>query len=559
MSFETLSDKRYSVYCYCEALQTVYFRVVLNGHSLRVAIFVYLWASYDRNDNEYFKVVLPESNTMSAIHTANLETLRNLRDCMMRIEMATTNLTINLNEENLTIECFYTGYNHEQVLDTIYSENHLITVKEGNMVGFDKIAVSHGSAPASTDTIDYGTGGYQIELDVYTDHAIFSGENDETIHLGNYLTTLSKSYFGKALWFDLSTLLSKKVSYSSAFLSELELDATDTGFKLWSNADTMTDYRFIAKRTDGKINQPFYYSSPLYVVNGYDYTLNPMELAKNEDGSSYVFDSSQNFKTNIFTRVKPLTTLFNRTHIKGQKQYFNYIHKYKGATLEVSSNDNQFVIIGLHYKFYTQSGTFIKKYTSEGQKASDFNKVNTTLLQLDQFLPAIDNKAVGRIDVYLCRWSKSQYPSIDEPEVIISKPMSFRILPEVLNEVNDFAFLNRLGGWDTMNFGGNFSSEFKTAGSTIYRTLQPGFNLQSEIEKVVIKTAEEKKTVQTAPITMETVEWLREISVSPAVFELSTKRYVIIDDMSLRYNSTDDLYQVEMKYHYTDTFNTQIR
>lgn len=409
----------------------------------------------------------------------------------------------------------------------------------------------------SSDTIDYGTGAYRLDLDVYTDHEVFPGNEDTLPYLGNYLTTLSKSYFGQPLWFDLSTLLSKKITYSSAFLSELESDGNASAVSLWSNADTMTDYRFVAKRTDGMIYEPFYYSSPLYVMNGYNSTLNPINMEMNEAGDSYILDFTQDFYSEGFTKTKPLTTNSGRTHIKGQKQYFTFIHKYRRTALP-SGGDNPFPSIGLHYKLYTQSGALIQTHTERGLDASKFYRVNTALLQLDQFLPIYNGKTVGRIEVYLCRWHKSRSLNIDEPEVIISTPLSFRILPEVLNEVNDFAFLNQLGGWDTMNFGGNLSFEFKSTSGTIYKTLEPNFTLQSEIESVATKSVQEQKTVQTSPITKEDVEWLRQMSASPAVYELSTKRYIIIDDMSLKYNTTDDLYQVEMKYHYTDTFNAKI-
>lgn len=415
------------------------------------------------------------------------------------------------------------------------------------------------SVSSSSDTIDYGTGEYQIELDVYTDHEVLPGSKDSLNYVGKYLTTLSKSYFGKPLWFDLSTLLSKKVNYSPAFLSELELKPEDEKFQLWSNAETMTNYRFIAKRTDGKINQPFYYSSPLYILNGYDYTLNPSTLGVDDAGNSYSIDFSQDFYMREFTKIKPLTNRFTRTHIKGQKQYFNFIHNYRWTTLRVGGADNLVPSLGLRYKLYTQMGGFIGEYTSKGQEESDFSQVNTGLLQLDQYLPIYNGKTVGRIDVYLCRWHKSTFLGLNESEVIISTPLSFRILPEDINEVNDFAFLNRLGGWDTMNFGGGFSSEFKTAGSTIYKTLQPDPNLRTEIESVAMKSVQEQKVVQTSPITGDIVDWLREMSASRAVYELKTKRYIIVDDMTLKYNTTDDLYQVEMKYHYTDTYNTQIK
>ena len=521
----------------------------LNGHSLRVAIDAYFYGDLEKNDENYFKVVFPTEGRSE--DEARLETLKNLKACMFREKMAYTNLSIYLNVEELRIDCSYADRNPACVLDDIISST--ILVEKGNTIDYVKISTSKIAETTATDTIDYGTGCYQIELDVYTDHQVFPG-TDDGLRMGSYMTTLSKSYFGKTLWFDLSTLLSKKVTYSSAFLTELELDEKDKNFRLWSNANTMTDYRFIARRTDGAIHQPFYYSSPLYVLNGYNYTLNPMNLEKDEDGNSYMLDFSQKFFSDKFIKVKPLTTNFSRTHIKGQRQYFNYIHKYHWTTIRVAGADNLAPSIALHYKLYTQSGALIGKYTEKGQEENNFGKVNTALLQLDRFLPMYKNKTVGRIDVYLCTWHRSEYLGIDEPEVIISTPITFRILPEVLNNVNDFAFLNQLGGWDTMNFGGSSSSEFKTASTTIYKTLQPGFTLQSEIESIATQTTHEQKVAQTSPLTKETVQWLQQMSASPAVYELSTKRYILIDDMSLKYNSTDDLYQVEMKYHYADVF-----
>lgn len=523
--------------------------LILDGHSLRVAITAILYGDLEKNNENYFKVVFPDEGR--SVEEARLETLKNLKACMHREVMADTNLSIYLNAEDMRIDCSYADRNPACVLDNISSTS--IPIEKGNTIDYVKISTSKISETTTTDTIDFGTGSYQIELEVYTDHQVFPGTDDGP-RMGSYMTTLSKSYFGKALWFDLSTLLSKKVGYSSAFLTELELDKSDKNFRLWSNTDTMMDYRFIAKRTDGVIHQPFYYSSPLYVLNGYNYTLNPFDLEKDEHGDSYILDFSQDFYASKFTKVKPLTTNFHRTHIKGQRQYFNYIHKFHWTSLKIAGADNLVPSIALNYKLYTQSGTLIGRYTGQGQEESEFRKVNTALLQLDQFLPMYKGKTVGRIEVSLCRWHKSEYLSIDESEVIISTPITFRILPEVLNEVNDFAFLNQLGGWDTMNFGGSSSSEFKSTSTTIYKTLQPDFTLQSEIESVATKTTQEQKVVKTSPLTQEAVQWLQQMSASPAVYELSTKRYILIDDMSLKYNSTDDLYQVEMKYHYTDVF-----
>lgn len=498
---------------------------------------------YNRRWSATYNSVNENNNTFLLIPNADTDTyIENFSRSMRNIVK-----TLSLDAELLKYVDLVVDGPYFIIKDKFNSSQYVVEV-EAPMF----IIKSHEILSSSFDAIDYGTGDYQIDLEVYTNHGMYPG-NKDSLRMGDYVTTLSKSYFGKPLWFDLSALLSKKVSYSPAFLSELELDPKDKNYRLWSKANTMTDYRFVAKRTDGKINEPFYYSSPLYVLNGYDSTLNPLNLKRDEDGNSYVLNFSQDFYTSAFTKVKPLTTRFNHTHIKGQKQYFNFIHNCHLTATRVAGVDNPLPSIGLRYKLYTQMGTFIKEYTYQGQSEDVFDTVNTALLQLDRFLPMHDGKTVGRIDVYLCSWHKSVSLGINKPEVLISTPLSFRILPDHVHEVNDFVFLNRLGGWDTMNFGGGVSSEFKTTGSTIYKTLEPDFNFQTEIESVGIKKIQEQRTAETAPVTADVVEWLREMSASPAVYELKTKRYILIDDMSLKYNSTDDLYRVEMKYHYTDT------
>lgn len=386
----------------------------------------------------------------------------------------------------------------------------------------------------------------QIVLDVYTETGVFYGDFDWKspldMSMGQYLTTLSKSFLGDSLWFELNTLLHKKTGYSSSFLSAS--DATDW----WSDAGTVVDYRFVAKHFNGSSYETFFYSRPLYVVNGYDYTLEEVDL------SHYAVDiASREEERDKIPGILPLTTSMKRTHIMGQQQYFNFVLKdiLHDKILRPTPVINP-PSLGLCYKMYTQSGVYIGEEVRQVQDKNDFFIINTGKLLLDEFLPVYKDKMVGRIDVYLC----GQY---NKRVDMISSPVSFDILPDYLHTVNDFAFLNRLGGWDSMNFGGKVSNDFKTSVATIYKTLLPGFNKQTEIESVSFRSVEEQITVQTSAIPYHTVEWLREMSASPVVYELKTKRYIIVDDMTLKYNTNEDLYQVEMKYHYSDTFNSRMK
>ena len=462
-------------------------------------------------------------------------TAQNIRACLLRKPFFRNNFEVSIvtafspGNPPLKEEC------EVEIVSRGSGSQYNFTIECSNMLfdGFSEENTSERTTRLmtsyNTDTIDAGSGDAQIELDIYTGTDVFLGESGlpSRERRGNYLTTLAKAYLGEALWFDSNLLISRKVSYSPLFLE---------GGK-WHNSGTVTDYRFIARRTDNINSQPFYYSDVLYVLNGYNYAL------LNGNLEDYVFDV-RNHNT-----IKPLSNRPQTTHCSGQKQYFNFIMKdaLHSAVLPESFEKSS---IGLIYRFWTQSGIFITEEIAHLQTQEKFNIVNTIEIELDklmaQALANIDNPSVtiGRVEVMLCCEG-----------IPVSEPLIFDILPEGLHKVNDFAFLNRLGGWDSFNFGGTSSDEFKTAGETIYETLLPGFTSYSRIESVAHKSVTEQKTVSTRPLNKETIEWLRELSASIAVYELSTKRYVIVDNLSLKYNAKDDLFQAEMKYRYTDTFN----
>lgn len=375
----------------------------------------------------------------------------------------------------------------------------------------------------SDDSIDEGTGEASIELKIYNNTGIFLGESDEpSNNLGDSLTIVSKSYGGMPLWFDLSTISKSKEVYSNEFLNTNN----------WVDAGTMQDLRFTAIRIIESKNKyeidTFYFSNVLYFLTGYTRNLNENDL------SAYVYDAQTN---NI---VKPLTKQPVLFHVKGQTQYFNFILK---DSLHNSAlyNDE----ISILYKLYTQSKSFITSVDNHKQYMRYFNMVNTIKLDLDNLLYQYDN--VGTIEVYLSRNG-----------IEISEPLLFKILPECLYKVNDFAFLNSLGGWSSFSFGGTETIDFKSSANTIFKPQIPRFTISDDIESVLNKEINQQFTVQTMPLKLNVCEWLKELSSSIAVYELKTKRYVIVDEMNIKPNSKDELFRIEMKYHYSDKYNAFI-
>lgn len=433
--------------------------------------------------------------------------------------------TVNLTEnEYITLESKGTGeqfsFKYLEFGKPDYIVQHLIGLSEFTY---------------NNDSISGGSANCEIRLDVYKDNGIFLGMNDtpeqayysagseylgKRNKYGRYITSLTKAYFGQPLWFNLNSV--SGTAYSNKFL-------TTSG---WCNTGTMSDIRIIASRYLNGVNKVFYLSNVLYHVNGYDRT-----LAKNKL-SEYVYN------TKTGNVIKPLTTQPELAHIKGQKQYFNFILADPGRGESLGEKDYK---IGLKYTLYSSSNRFIANVNLQEQDRTKFDMVNTIKLNIDE---AIDQqKNVAFVEVALYRSDK------EEP---ISEPLRFRILPDCLYKVNDFAFLNRLGGWSSFNFSGSEQTDFQSKASTYYQTHTPDKDTISEIESVYSKNVTEYFTAQTMPVTKEICEWLKELSTSKAVYELRTSRYIIVDELNIKPNTKDELFRLDMKYHYSDSYNAVI-
>lgn len=449
-------------------------------------------------------------------------TTENLKECLMAIDFFRSNFEIT----NLPVKG-ETGYVNGDTISIVSKgagPQYALDIE----VDEDFIEES-GSGPGSTsssDSIDQGRGDCSIELQMYGNTGIFMGVDaleGGNLTMGSYATTLVKSYSGNPIWFDVNALSANSKTFSSDFITA----------ESWCDTGTVTDYRFIARRSDGANHEPFYVSDVFYALTGYDRTLEINDL------SEYIYDTGQG------NLVKPLTRQPVLPHVKGQSQYFNFIFSDPRRNEDLGSKEYN---MGIRYNLYSQSkkylGTVYLREHDRNRKL--FNIVNTIRLDLDKVMESYDN--VGIVEACLHRADDQ-----------ISEPLVFRVLPESLYRVNDFAFLNSLGGWSSFNFCGIEQTDFKTSANTIYKTQLPHYSVRDEIESVFGKEVTEQFVVQTMPIRRELADWLKEMSASPVVYELSTERYVVIDEMNIKHNSTDDLFRVDMKYHYSDSFNTQIK
>lgn len=394
------------------------------------------------------------------------------------------------------------------------------------------LKVTGPSVTVSNDSIGGGYNPVEVQLDLYKDTGVFLGEDDKPSgnNMGTLAMTLTKAYSYSPIWFNTNILEIKNIPIDF-------LNSSD-----WVNTGTINSSRFTARRLIGSNDyydhSVFYYSPVLYTVAGYGRTLDENDL------SDYVFDTQERSKNPTEIKaVKPLTNQPEFFHIKGQTQYFNFIL----SDAEHSVNISKEYQFGIVFKIFSQSGRFIADVYDHFKARKSLYEVNTVKLNIDKAIEGYEN--AGKVEVYL------SYRYANETPVTISKPLKFNILPQCLHKVKDFAFLNRLGGWSSFNFAGVEQTDFKAEANTIFKTQTPHYSVSSEIESVYNKNVSEQLSVQTMPVTQEVCNWLKELSASKAVYELATKRYVIVDEMNIKPNSKDELFRVEMKYRYSDSYN----
>ncbi len=277
------------------------------------------------------------------------------------------------------------------------------------------------------DSISGENDSVEILLDIYKDTGVFAGkENIEDT--GTYLVTLSKSYFGQPVWFDINSMWGgNSDKYSDAFLNA----------ESWTSPGTVTDFRFVAKMNGGANDETFYKSNIMYAITGYGRSLEENDMA------AYVYDTVAD------NTIKPLTKQPVLTHLKGQNQYFNFILSDPERGNRVNDKDK----LGILYKLCSQSGNYIYKKELHTQAIDSFESItNSVRLDIDSLLE--EYPRTGIVEVYLSRNGE-----------IKSEPLVLNVLPECLYKVNDFAFLNSLGGWDSFSFGGNGTNRIQDGGN----------------------------------------------------------------------------------------------
>lgn len=365
----------------------------------------------------------------------------------------------------------------------------------------------------NNDSISGEASTIEISLDVYTDAPIFLGANDlpsSSDRLGNFAVTLSKTYSGETLWFDVNGPFAK----SSAFNTPPDVPG-------WFDTGTLRVFRFVA-RVAGVNNFAFYISNALYVLRGYSKASDPIDL---ED---YVY---------INEEIKLLTNKPRTNYVRGQREYLNFILSDIDRDVPAAPNWNMHIF----YRAYDTLGKYIGQMSSDTITRLGLSMVNTCVLRIDDVLDLFP--AAGLIRVALARGNS-----------VVSNDLEYTVRPEGLHVLRQFSFINKLGGWDSFNFDATPSEEIKVSFDTFTKTVTPAHRKGDGIETVYAAQLDDALTITGAPVSDEVAEWLKEFAASTVVLD-GDGNYVIKQEFSTPVSETTKGMQVpQMKYRTSETY-----
>ena len=206
----------------------------------------------------------------------------------------------------------------------------------------------------------------------------------------------------------------------------------------------------------------------------------------------------------------------------------------------------------LKKSFYTNSGVFLQN--SWTTQLIDAHGVETIRYDIyDTFelgnIESINDKQVGYVLVYMVDGIGSNTE--------LSEPIRFDIYPKCDGN-NEVFFLNELGGIDSFNFTNTKTVERKIDDQSTY-FINPikNYTDRYELQYSKQKRNEITYTLSTHQIDVSTARWLNELNKSKYTFlflGMQSPRFktIIIDEFDIETNTSDDEFELELKYHESD-------
>lgn len=390
----------------------------------------------------------------------------------------------------------------------------IITITAPNNTGNSAYLITWVNATSvNNDSISGEASTAEIELDIYVDPDVFLGGDDRPLSsakIGHYLTTLSKTYAGVPLWFELNAVFSQYPSYNIPNFAPG-----------WFDTGTLSVYRFFAKVKNVN-SYSFYQSNALFVVNGYGRISDEIDL------TDYTY-SGENF---LLLTNKPKTP-----YVRGQREYLNFIFRDNQRDIQYPIDYSLSVL----YRAYSAAGDFLGEYYAHPRERINFNIVNTCTLDIDTVLDMYQNTGIIKV-------------SLARETAIISNDLEYEILPEFLHGLQQFTFLNKLGGWDNFNMDAEQVEEIKPESLTYNKTLTPSFSKGDSLETIYSTSLGDTFTVEGAPVYDAAAEWLKELAASKVILN-NEGFYVIIEEFELKIDpKTRNMQIPKIKYRLSENY-----
>lgn len=357
---------------------------------------------------------------------------------------------------------------------------------------------------ASSDSIKGNAPVVEISVDMYRE------STTAPIHtqppsgsLGKPIITLTKSYNGLPIWFDLNGVAAQNINYL----------APTGALNTWFDTGTLTAYRGLVRKS-GYNNTPIYATEILYAISGYGELIDTLNFAE------YVYTAA------------PIKTLTERPvvpYMKGQREYITFL---LGAALTGKQ-------ISILQRAYTGTGVYIGSVTKAAVATSQLHAINSCAFDFTDLLTSYPDTV-------------KLTATLSMGGALISEPLVYEVRPECLHTLNQFYFINRLGGWDTFNFDGPTVEDVKPNIETYNKTVTPAYTKAEGVEGVYLADLDQDFTIQGAPITYEVAEWLRQLVASKVIIDMEGRR-IVIDEFTLKPQAGEYMTPV-IKYRLSETF-----
>lgn len=317
------------------------------------------------------------------------------------------------------------------------------------------------------------------------------------------VVTLSKSYDGTPVWFDLNAAVAAPRTYLPPPAAP---GVYDTG--------TVRSFRASA-RLGGVINTHLYTGDVLYAVSGTG------SLAEGSDLGSYVIGPAPG---------RLLSDAPRRRWLPGQPLYVSLLvgpAAYEGAAPLVLSVD-----------LYDASG----EYMTSTASVSVPRTLTAATVSVDTSL----------IESWVARGASLLRVVARQAGADMSNALEWEVGDPCKASPYPVTFLGRLGGWEVYDLDAVPDSEYEIDPTTYERAVRPDFRRGESVEAVYDAGLTRTRTVTLPPVPAATGRWLCQLAASPAVFDPAGNAMIVTRVTLSAADTGRGLVQPVIEYHLSE-------